>query len=969
MRNFLPFFLLFFISWTTTVHANLDSLKALDFRQQAIQYIEAKQVDRSLVFQKQTLTIFKKNDDLLNWLTTYRSLATVYTKIGEPFQALALIKEAHTKKWRLPKDKKEWTKYAWFFAYEGTIHYKFIGDFQQTIIAYDHASNIFIDTLKQEDFKVAKFIYTRLGNSYTRFGDYEKALYYLKKVRRISLEYGNYTKAAEAIGDIAIAYHAMKNYQAAITVLKEGLALNNMDRLSKSFLRTNLGLQYYETGNHKQALDQTLQAQVELSKAIQDFSNHKEVWRQTDIYSNLALIHQALGEYDKSRNSLQKSLDLSLKFYANPKRREIGKIHIALGKIDLQTGAYHQAMDHFQQAMHCVIPDFQNADFTTNPSIESLYAENTIMEALDAKAKAFVALFKQNRQEENIQHALKCMTLAFEVEDKLRVTFDYESSSLLELERSRKRIENAINLCHEAWSIHKNKQYLIQAFSLSERSQGLLLLEARKQTNATLLAELPDAILAQKRSLQQQIIFFEKQLFLKQQLSNNESAKEQEKLKDKIFQLKKDYRKLMDQLRKDFPKYNNSLAQSSQVSIQELQDDFLESDQALLEYFVGEADIFVFLIKKKEIHFIKIKKDFPLEHWIKKMREGIYNYQLDQAPSQALYLKQNKIYTAHAYLLYQKIIHPIKKNLPLRVLIVPDGVLGYLPFEVLLSEAPTQNHNFKSHAYFIKAHQISYTSSVSFLKQLQLKSQRPQKNKILAFAPLFKATAPLAIAARRKGLGALKYNISEVAILNHLMPTDAYIDQRATIAHFKQQAPNYQIIHLATHSKANDKSGDYSFLVFAKPTLKNEYDSLFVKDLSLMNLSADLIFLSACETGIGELQKGEGIIGFARGFTQAGAKSMITSLWSVDDHKTSILTQQFYQNLKLGMAKDQALRAAKLAYIDQHPHDEAHPFFWAAFIPIGDMSPLSSDSNSWYWLFIPALLLSFLFLQKYFLKK
>ena len=159
----------------------------------------------------------------------------------------------------------------------------------------------------------------------------------------------------------------------------------------------------------------------------------------------------------------------------------------------------------------------------------------------------------------------------------------------------------------------------------------------------------------------------------------------------------------------------------------------------------------------------------------------------------------------------------------------------------------------------------------------------------------------------------------------------------------------YSVIHLSTHGKADDRVGDYSFLAFTEipDSLENEY--LYVRDLYNLRLNADMVVLSACETGIGELQRGEGILSLARGFTYAGAKSIINSLWSVNDQSTKFLMERFYTYLLEGLDKDAALRQAKLDYLASG--ENADPYFWAAFVPVGDMSPVElKDKNiNWLW--------------------
>jgi len=161
--------------------------------------------------------------------------------------------------------------------------------------------------------------------------------------------------------------------------------------------------------------------------------------------------------------------------------------------------------------------------------------------------------------------------------------------------------------------------------------------------------------------------------------------------------------------------------------------------------------------------------------------------------------------------------------------------------------------------------------------------------------------------------------------------------------------------------------GEFSYIAF-----QNEADStavnnsrLYVNELYNLELNADLVVLSACETGLGELKRGEGVISLARGFTYAGAKSTLTSLWSVNDAQTTKLMESFYTNLKDGMTKDKALRKAKLDYLNNENLNA--PYFWAGFIPAGDMSAISSNTNYWYWalgILIALLLAWFLFKRK-----
>ena len=187
---------------------------------------------------------------------------------------------------------------------------------------------------------------------------------------------------------------------------------------------------------------------------------------------------------------------------------------------------------------------------------------------------------------------------------------------------------------------------------------------------------------------------------------------------------------------------------------------------------------------------------------------------------------------------------------------------------------------------------------------------------------------------------------------------------------FYKKFPHYNILHLATHAILNEQESKLSFIAFADANDEiidtGRIDLLELYGLPLPTL--DMVVLSACETGIGKLQKGEGIISLARGFTYAGAKSIITSLWEVNDKATKTIMTDFYKNLKNGDDKAAALQAAKMAYLNNENIESQykHPFYWASFIAVGDMSAVKLGSGfNWWWLAAAVLIL----LLVYFFRK
>lgn len=382
-----------------------------------------------------------------------------------------------------------------------------------------------------------------------------------------------------------------------------------------------------------------------------------------------------------------------------------------------------------------------------------------------------------------------------------------------------------------------------------------------------------------------------------------------------------------------------------------IQDSLLKHNQALIEYFVGDSSIFVFTITKDTFHTISINKDFPLEMWVEDMRKSIVNNHEFRHRENT---ESNKTYANAAFQIYQKIFHPITSLLPedTDLIIIPDGVLNYIPFEALITSKVENLNDFSSYDYLLKKNSISYSYSATLLNEFKnKKSINSPENPLLAMAPFYDGdTTRLASIfpysrSVRKELSPLRFSGDEINHIIEITGGKKLYGKTATKEAFLENAGNYKILHLATHAQANDNSGDYSFLVFAETGDSIDNGLLYVSDLYNMNINPEMVVLSACETGLGELQRGEGVIGLTRGFAYAGAKSIVSTLWTVPDKSSSILMTKFYEYIEGGYTKDQALRKAKLDLIkNQYPE----PYYWAAYIPIGNMEAIPLKSNLFY---------------------
>jgi len=287
--------------------------------------------------------------------------------------------------------------------------------------------------------------------------------------------------------------------------------------------------------------------------------------------------------------------------------------------------------------------------------------------------------------------------------------------------------------------------------------------------------------------------------------------------------------------------------------------------------------------------------------------------------------------------------------------------LHQIPFEALLTEAisPQADADYRVLPYLIKQHEISYHYSASlFLRSLKEPKPASYANLFAGFAPVFDAAAKNGVIYRGapedsfaispidssflvtrdgKTLEPLLYSAQEVQDILTAFPgrSRAFLQQEASEENFKQQIKSYKYVHLATHGRVVDKSPKLSNLAFSQPqdNKTKEDGILYSGETYNLDLNADLLVLSACQTGAGQIVKGEGLMALTRGFFYSGARNIVASLWKVYDEHASRLMVEFYREIAAGKSYSAALREAKLKMI-VNP-ETAAPQSWAGFVLMG----------------------------------
>ncbi|WP_143032126.1 CHAT domain-containing protein [Tenacibaculum sp. MAR_2009_124] len=204
-------------------------------------------------------------------------------------------------------------------------------------------------------------------------------------------------------------------------------------------------------------------------------------------------------------------------------------------------------------------------------------------------------------------------------------------------------------------------------------------------------------------------------------------------------------------------------------------------------------------------------------------------------------------------------------------------------------------------------------------------------------------------------ISSLSFTEKESDNIEKVLNGNFYKRNQASKSNFLSKSSNSKIIHLATHANASG----YPRIQF--------YDSILpLHELYTYKNNADLVVLSACETNLGEIKKGEGVLSLARGFFHSGANSVVSSLWKINDASTSEIMSDFYKNLKNNQSKTLALNNAKRTYLKNHSLSEKSPYYWASFVLIGDTNPVFESNLT---LHLSILLIAVILLFIYFLKK
>jgi CHAT domain-containing protein/tetratricopeptide (TPR) repeat protein len=909
-----------------------DSLLAKEYVAKAASCFKIKQIDSAKMWHRQALDLFQKHKMTKRWYGSYRNLADTLVKYKQPFMALEYLDSVIRVKKSATREEDELRGVMGLCLHRGYICQRWTGDLEGAKEYYEEAFQILVADLSEneKDVSMADWLYRALGNIYSRLGDYESA----QNTHQRAIDYGKRIGRPDIgkYGDLAIALNDLGRYEDALKVVEEGLAVPNLPLNALITTRLSEAAAWLGMGDTQKALEasEKVPALIEQLQS-QDDKNYYS----GGYHTRLGDIESKMGDLESAIENYRKAVELeTLSSGANS--REVAKNYYALGECFFQKKEFRKALEAYQQTLQAVLPDFQPQNVQENPS-SNLFekAENTIIQGLEGKAQCFEAL-------DNLDKALECYERIPSVEAKLLATHTFEKSSLLAVEISRPRFDKAIGLAWMLYERTNNIDYARRAFHLSEQARGILLMKTIAQAQASY--KLADSVRRSEYEFKVRLSWLENEIAQEQVGSERFRA-----LENELFLLKQKQIRFRADLAGKDPIYANLSKNISFLTASDVSD-LLRPGQAFINYYLAEKTAYAFLLDAQG-NLVWKKTDLPerfrdsimqrFVDFLANGRGGGDEKSFEESLAEDKWLKQN------AFVLYELLLAPVLAAAPTQpsaLVVAPDEVLAFLPFDLLQYEASQGEWSDAGFPFLLRKFSISYVYSATVLSRQQQGTREHRSLARLTFAGF----APAYSGRERdpqnpqKILNSISGQQQLAQTVQQMFGGKIFINELATEEEFERTAPTCRMLLLAMHGFAHEEKPALSRLIFSHPKKDNDPDNvLYTEELQITYLPADLVVLNACYSGRGKLQRGEGVYSMTRALTSAGVSAAVMSVWELNGASSAELMLIFFQNIKNGMPKDLALQQAKIKFLENPDNElQSHPSFWAGILATGDASAL-----------------------------
>jgi CHAT domain-containing protein/tetratricopeptide (TPR) repeat protein len=795
-----------------------------------------------------------------------------------------------------------------------------------------------------------------IGMVYDLLGEVRKALEKYNEALPIIREIGDPGWEASVFNNIGAAYRALGEMRKALDMFNEALPIRRAlgDRKGEAVTLTNIGATYRSLGETQKSVD-TFNDALLIRRALGDRRG------EAYILVNIGVNHQLLGETQKALDNFNEGLSIS---------RAVGD-HSLEASAFYNIGVVYDALGETQKAL---------GNFNVSLSIRRAIGERL------GEDQPLHRIAQVEQKHGNLTQARQFLEQAISIVESIRADTSNQWLRASFFASRQEIYQSYIDVLMQMKSQDSAAPFDALALEVSERARARSLLELLVESRADIRQGLDDLLLERERFLQQ--LLHAKAAAQFALLNRKHTAAQAEAAAREIESLTNDYEELRAQIRARSPRYA-ALTQPQPLSLKEIQQQILDPDTLLLEYSLGDNASYLFVVSQTSIVWSRLPKRTVIEEATRRVRELMIAPQPQPGDTEAKYQARVKEagerYWPQAAELSRMLLGPVATQLGRkRLAIVADGVLQYIPFAALPTPSAGNEEKRTSVAepqpLFVE-HEIVSLPSASTLATLRSETagRKPAEKSLAVLAdPVFtnddtrvkrnvgKAGAKektlsadsdetniVSLQMLRSGretgaigaeggFGRLLNTRREAAAILAFVPErermQALDFEASRTTALKPTLGEYRIVHFATHGMLNNIHPELSGLVLSLVDESGQRLDGFLRlqDIFNLKLSAELVVLSACQTGLGKEIKGEGLIGLTRGFMYAGAPRVVASLWKVDDRATSELMKRFYQGL-LGPEASSAAAALRQAQLSIWKQKQwRSPYYWGAFVLQGE---------------------------------
>jgi CHAT domain-containing protein/Flp pilus assembly protein TadD len=817
--------------------------------------------------------------------------------------------------WRKPSNTKELiaklhllVNYAYYLKKNGRI--------KDSIIIYEKALKLYQNN-NINDYSIISYCLKPLANNYTRIGDYKRAEELFKYTISLAKKHGNLDEVIASYLNLSIKYQSIGKINRAIFLINQAIELKPKTE--------QLALLYSQLAKYKLILGETkLAHQIVLKSILKD----KKSKFLTTNNATLARVYEEQKKYNKALSLLHQNLKIL------DSKRQKAKTLIDISSIFLKEKKHKKALIYLNKSLSILIPSFTPKSIFDLPSHNFYYPENSIKEALDAKANIFERMQKY-------KYAIKHYNESFIVEEYLRKSLVSQKSKLLLQAESRIRSEKMINLYDLIYQKEPTDSLIIEMLKIMDLSKSTVLSDEIGKENSYKLIK-NDSLYNKYNTYQKQIAFLDSQI-QKESLKGNPDVIYLEELNQKKSKLTTSYVVLENKIQRKYPfltklNFDNDFKKTI--------NSIINVDKHIFYFFNTQKYLYIVSITDKKITYNRVIKTLNFKN---KLQRFVLFFSSGNPEIIDNNISDFREVAFDLCTIFFGGNLSEKENFT----IIPDQQLNFIPFDALLTKK-TESSNYAKFPFLVLEKNINYGYSLTMLKQLKEQKEIDELQSMIGFFPVFENNF------RKKEV--LKFTKNEMEKIKKYYNGSFYVKDKATKINFLTKSSNFDIIHISTHADAGD---------YYNPAKIEFYDAtLSLLEIYGLQFNSNLIVLSACETGVGKLKNGEGVISLSRGFSYAGIPNLIVSQWKVNDKSTSILMGDFYKNLKKTNSINKSLQQAKKDYLFSKSVDvyKKNPYYWSGFIHVGITTKMVRFSSFLYYTLILAFFV-FLFFILFKIKK